>query len=73
MTGEELDTYQNELEIDSGNVSNWDHLRALITLKKMLTDRHSQIIKAYNTKEIASEQDGKIEPRTRDWFDVNDF
>lgn len=33
MRSDELDEYQTELERDSGNLSDWDHLRAFITLK----------------------------------------
>lgn len=38
MTDEELDDYQNELERDTGNLSEWDHIRAHITLKKRIAD-----------------------------------
>ncbi len=36
MTKEELESYQHELEYDGGNLSNWDHLRVLITLKRQV-------------------------------------
>lgn len=36
MTNEELESYQRELEYDGGNLSNWDHVRALITLKRQV-------------------------------------
>lgn len=38
MTEAELDSYQSELEYDSGNLSDWDHLRAFITLKKKVAE-----------------------------------
>jgi hypothetical protein len=38
MTDEELDEYQRELEFDTGNLSDWDHIRAIITLKKRIAD-----------------------------------
>lgn len=33
MTEDELSDYQYELEMDSGNLSDWDHIRAVITFK----------------------------------------
>ncbi|MFC8686028.1 hypothetical protein [Brevibacillus porteri] len=33
MQPDELDQYQTELERDTGNLSNWDHFRAFITMK----------------------------------------
>lgn len=51
MTGEELNAYQHELEIDSGNLSDWDHLRAIITLRKMVVDCHANMFKLYDIKE----------------------
>jgi hypothetical protein len=33
MSDDELKEYQHELEYDTGNLSNWDHVRALFTLK----------------------------------------
>jgi hypothetical protein len=39
MTEEELGEYQNELEVfDGGNLSTWEHIRALFTLKKKIAD-----------------------------------
>ena len=38
MDIEELEEYQNELERDSGNYSNWDHIRALFTMKSKMLD-----------------------------------
>lgn len=38
MTDDELYEYQDELEFDNGNLSNWDHIRAFITMKKKLYD-----------------------------------
>lgn len=35
MTKEELDEYQRLLEIDSGTLSEWEHIRAVITFRKM--------------------------------------
>jgi hypothetical protein len=34
MTEKEFDSYQNELESDAGNLSEWDHIRAIFTLKR---------------------------------------
>jgi surface antigen len=36
MTDNELEQYQNEVEHDSGNLSEWDHCRAIITFKKKI-------------------------------------
>jgi hypothetical protein len=36
MTENELESYQYELENESGNLSEWDHLRALFTLKHQI-------------------------------------
>lgn len=36
MRIDELESYQDELERDTGNLSNWDHIRAFITLKAFL-------------------------------------
>lgn len=36
MTDEELEDYQREVEHDSGNVSNFDHIRAIITYKEKI-------------------------------------
>ncbi|MGA4713033.1 hypothetical protein [Bacillus safensis] len=36
MTSDELNSYQRELENDTGNLSDWDHLRAFYTLKSII-------------------------------------
>lgn len=36
MRSDELDEYQTELERDTGNLSDWDHLRAFFTLKSKI-------------------------------------
>lgn len=33
MNGDELKEYQEDLELDSGTLSDWDHIRAFYTLK----------------------------------------
>lgn len=38
MNSDELNNYQRELEIDTGNLSDWDHLRAFYTLKSIIDD-----------------------------------
>lgn len=38
MSDEELYNYQTELEHDTGNLSDWDHIRAFFTMKKKLLD-----------------------------------
>ena len=38
MNIEELEAYQNELERDSGNFSDWDHIRALFTMKSRMLE-----------------------------------
>ncbi|MEW3992194.1 hypothetical protein [Bacillus altitudinis] len=38
MTNEELNSYQRELEDDTGNLSGWDHLRAFYTLKSIIAE-----------------------------------
>lgn len=45
MNGDELKEYQEDLEVDSGTLSAWDHMRAFFTMKaaimglsKMLTE-----------------------------------
>ena len=40
MTDDELDLYEHELMFDSGNLSEWDHVRALITLKSKTNNSH---------------------------------
>lgn len=39
MTDDELDEYQIELERCSGNLSDWDHTRALFTLRHRLENK----------------------------------
>lgn len=36
MSNDELESYQDELERDTGNLSDWDHIRAFITMKALL-------------------------------------
>lgn len=36
MTDAELDEFQHELEEDSGNISNWDLCRMVITMRKKI-------------------------------------
>lgn len=36
MTSDELNSYQRELENNTGNLSDWDHLRAFYTLKGII-------------------------------------
>jgi hypothetical protein len=43
MTDIELEQYQYELDEETGNLSNWDHIRAIITLKKKNKELESQI------------------------------
>ncbi len=38
MTSDELNSYQRELENDTGNLSGWDHLRAFYTLKSIIDE-----------------------------------
>ena len=38
MSSDELNNYQSELEIDAGNLSEWDHLRAFYTLTSIIDD-----------------------------------
>lgn len=38
MTSDELNSYQRELENDTGNLSDWDHLRAFYTLKSIIDE-----------------------------------
>lgn len=42
MTSEELNSYQRELEDDTGNLSGWDHLRAFYTLKSIIEEVKSE-------------------------------
>ncbi|MEH7603687.1 hypothetical protein [Bacillus safensis] len=42
MTSDELNSYQRELEIDTGNLSDWDHLRAFYTLKSIIDEIKSE-------------------------------
>ncbi len=42
MTSDELNNYQRELEHDTGNLSQWDHLRAFYTLKSIIDDIQSE-------------------------------
>jgi endonuclease I len=36
MTEQEFESYQNELENDTGNLSEWEHIRAIFTLKHQI-------------------------------------
>lgn len=36
MNDKELEEYQREVEFDTGNYSDYDHIRAIITFKKKL-------------------------------------
>ncbi|MDR0123048.1 hypothetical protein RFW13_16615 [Bacillus pumilus] len=42
MTSDELNSYQRELEDDTGNLSGWDHLRAFYTLKSIIDEMKSE-------------------------------
>ncbi|MCM3366028.1 hypothetical protein HKK70_08690 [Bacillus safensis] len=42
MTSDELNSYQRELENDTGNLSDWDHLRAFYTLKSIINSMESE-------------------------------
>ncbi|PRS48137.1 hypothetical protein [Bacillus sp. MZGC1] len=42
MTSEKLNGYQRELENDTGNLSDWDHLRAFYTLKSIIDEVKSE-------------------------------
>jgi len=44
MTVEELDTYQYELDHDTGNLSTWDNIRAIVTLKKQVVEQHDKLV-----------------------------
>lgn len=55
MNNDELEEYQNNLEIDAGCLSEWDHLRAFITLKmrvEKLLYRHETILNKEETEKI---------------------
>jgi hypothetical protein len=43
MTEEELDEYQDEVEQDTGNTSNWDDCRAIITFRKIIEELSEKI------------------------------
>jgi hypothetical protein len=43
MTPIELEQYQHEVERDTGNLSDWDHVRAIITFKKRIRQLESQL------------------------------
>lgn len=38
MTEKEFEHYQYEFDHDTGNLSDWDHLRASVTLKRQIED-----------------------------------
>lgn len=42
MTSDELNSYQRELENDTSNLSDWDHLRAFYTLKSIIDEIKSE-------------------------------
>lgn len=42
MTSDELNSYQLELENDTGNLSGWEHLRAFYTLKSIIDEVKSE-------------------------------
>lgn len=62
MTSNELEAYQYELEYDGGNLSNWDNVRALITLKKQLIEQQEEIIELEETRDYLN---SVIEVNTR--------
>ncbi|MEK4006513.1 hypothetical protein [Paenibacillus sp. FSL H3-0333] len=40
MTEEELDDYQRDIEFNDGdNITPWDHMRAVITFRKIIRDQ----------------------------------
>lgn len=43
MTNKELDEYQDEVEQDTGNTSNWDDCRAIITFRKIIEELSEKI------------------------------
>lgn len=43
MPEEELDNYQKELEFDTGNLSDWDHIRAGITFRQTIEQLQEQV------------------------------
>lgn len=43
MTEDELSDYQHEIETDSGNLSDWDHIRALMTFKDKNFEQQQEI------------------------------
>lgn len=38
MTEKEFEQYQYELDHDTGNLSQWDHIRAIVTLKREIEE-----------------------------------
>lgn len=48
MTVEELESYQYELDHDTGNTSTWDDIRAIVTLKKQILEQHEKLVKCEN-------------------------
>lgn len=43
MTDQELKDYQSEIEYDSGNLSDWDHIRAIITFKRIIAKQNEEL------------------------------
>jgi hypothetical protein len=45
MTVDELEKYQYDLDYDTGNLSTWDNIRAVVTLKKQILELHQKLVK----------------------------
>ncbi|MEK3821387.1 hypothetical protein MKY20_20140 [Cytobacillus sp. FSL W8-0315] len=43
MTDAELSDYQYEIEFDTGNLSDWDHIRAVMTFKDKIYEQQQEI------------------------------
>lgn len=51
MTNRELDKYQRELEKDGGNLSDWDHIRAIFTFQKEINQLKRMYFTVLNENE----------------------
>ena len=44
MTDDELWEYQHEVEFGTGNLSDWDHIRAIITFRKKILELEYRLL-----------------------------
>jgi hypothetical protein len=58
MNAEELDDYQIEIERDTGNTSNWDDIRAILTFRHKINELNEEIEELKNSIDFKDRFDG---------------